>query len=152
MHFRKELVPYFLVIGFTFIILSTVFYLSFFGTKTQPPIINPSASSIAVFSPKPQEVDSENLQFHPDSSTKAQTIDAASQKMLDKDASIGNLLPKLPYKGSFFTLEYNYQTNSFTVTLSASNQIQANQELDQFLKSSQIENRNWLYNLKINTQ
>lgn len=148
MHFRKEFLPYFLIIGFVFTILATVFYFSFFGRKIPTPPVKPSASPVSIFSPRPQEIDTENLQYHPDASTIVQTIDDSSQKMLDKDVAIGHILTKLPYKGNFFTLEYSYQTNAFTITLSADNQTQANQEFDQFLKSNKIENRNWLYNLK----
>lgn len=149
MHFKKEFLPYFLVIGIIFIIISSAFYFSFVGKPAQKLQPSPSVSpKPTIFSPRTQDIDSQNLQYHPDSSTKVQTIDDASQKMLDKDAAIGNLLSKLPYKGTFFSLEYSYQANAFTVNLPASNQAQANQEFDQFLKDNKIESRNWLYNLK----
>lgn len=154
MHFRKEFLPYLIVIVIVFVIISTVFYFSLFRRDNKVPTPRQSASpkSSVSFYPQPSVQDIENLDFHPDSSTVVQTIDTNSQQMLNKDKALGDLLPKLPYKGNFFSLEYNYQINSFIATLSASNQSQANEELDQFLKSNQIQNRDWLYNLKINNQ
>lgn len=147
MTFRKEFLPYFLIIGVVFVIISTAFYFTLFNPR---PKSQPSATpKPSIFSPQSQEIDSQNLRYHPDSSTVVQTIDESSQKMLDKDAAIGKLLSKLPYEGNLFTLEYSYQSNVFTLSLSPSNQSQANQEFDQFLKSNSIENRNWLYNLKV---
>jgi hypothetical protein len=152
MSFKKELLPYFIIIGIVAIIIFTAFYFSFFRSTSKPQPLASIPPKVTTFSPPPQDIDTQNLQYHPDSNIIAQTTDQASQQMIERDAAIGELISQLPYRGNFFTLEYSYETNSFTLTLSFSNQLQGNQEFDQFLKSNNIENINWLYNLKIVNQ
>lgn len=144
---KKSLILHLLIITFISMIFFSFIFLSFFR-PTQPTPQPSFSTKPSLILPSPQ-IDTENLQFHPDENIVAQTTDQEAQEMLDKDATIGQLLPKLPYQGTFFSLEYDYSTNIFTVNFSASNQAQANQEFDQFLKSNQIQNKNWLYNLKI---
>lgn len=52
-----------------------------------------------------------------------------------KERSIGELLLKLPHKGTFFELNYEYQTDSFNFIVDSANKQQANSELEGFLKS-----------------
>jgi hypothetical protein len=150
MRFNKEFLPYLIIIIIAFVVIVTFFYLTFFNRQPSS-TAKPSTSPTKVLPSKtPEIIDTPNLEYHPDTDTKVQFIDEDFQKTLAKDSAIGTLISKLPYQGTLFSLEYSYQTNSFTLNLKSSSLNQANSEFEEFLKSNQIQNRNWLYNLKTN--
>ncbi len=155
MPFRKEFIGYFIVIGVVLLIIVSFTFFSLFNqnNSTSPTVSPVPISSTAQVNPSlsPLQVDTSNLEFHPNSSVIAQTIAPSAQQLLDKDTLIGNLIQNLPHVGVSFNLEYDYATNVFTVNLSKNNLTQANEEFDNYLKQNQVENRNWLYNLKTNT-
>jgi hypothetical protein len=84
----------------------------------------------------------------PETGTDYQVITPKEEQKIDQDNAVGQLIKKLPYQSANFSLEYEFSTNKFTLTLNQNNLTAANNEFDQFLKDNSIQNRNWLYNLR----
>lgn len=69
------------------------------------------------------------------------------KEQLRKSGLVSELIGKLPYSGTNFSLYYSYSINQFTLYINPTNQAAGNMEFDSFLKSNGIENRSWLPNL-----
>lgn len=94
-------------------------------------------------------INSQNNSNKPQPGATYDVITEQSQKQLDKDTAIGLLIKKLPYNGQKFTLKYSIDGNQFVVGFKRMEQVEALKELDNFLKSNNIQDQNWLYNLKL---
>lgn len=64
------------------------------------------------------------------------SVDFTNQEIeaTKKERSLGKLLLKLPHKGVFFELSYEYETDSFNLILDSNNPQQASSDLETFLK------------------
>jgi hypothetical protein len=67
-------------------------------------------------------------------------------------ASISALIGKLPYQGTYFSLSYDFASDSFLLSLSTTNQTQGEMEFENFLKQNGVLDKNWLENLTTNLQ
>lgn len=128
-------------------ILFALFTLVFMQLQPTP---IPSPAPIPFFSPSPTSPSATSSSFIPRPNPDIK-YDLSDDEILRRDALVGQLLNKLPYSGTNFSLEYNYSNGQFIATLKT-NQEASNKELDDFLKSNQIENRSWLNNLIVRTQ
>ena len=62
-------------------------------------------------------------------------------------AAIGKLVENLPYRGTLFSLSYDFSKDSFTLYLNKNNQLNAEKEFEGYLKNNNIADKNWLQNL-----
>lgn len=62
-------------------------------------------------------------------------------------AIIGKLVEILPYQGKLFSLSYDYSKDSFTLYLNKNDQQGAEKEFEAFLKTNDMQGKNWLQNL-----
>ena len=81
-----------------------------------------------------------------------QSVSDSDQEQIRKDSLVGQLLSKLPYTGTNFSLKYMYSTNQFIATLKTGQEEVGGGQLDAFLQANQIESRSWLKNLIIKSQ
>lgn len=129
-----------IMIGLLILILLGLIYLVINPKKTTPP-----PQAIPVFSPSPNP--SASIGPLPGQSyTYSSEADAIKRK---QGEAISQLIKKLPFKGSSFSLEYSFENIEFIAVLNSDNLTAANQELDQFLKDNGIADRNWFNNLTI---
>ena len=63
--------------------------------------------------------------------------------------AVSNLIAKLPYQGKNFKVRYDFATHYFLLTLKQSNEDQANQEFDQFLRGNGVAERAWLDHIHV---
>lgn len=101
---------------------------------------------IQIFTPSPT---AQTSQLKPVSGEKYQEISQSDQEQLNKDSLVAQLIKKLPYQGTNFSLEYDYENNQFSITFVSGRQTEGDQEFDAFLKINQIQDRSWLKNLVI---
>lgn len=70
------------------------------------------------------------------------------EKQQDNQMSfVTDLISKLPYYGTLFTLEYNFNTATFILSLDATKLNEANNEFDVYLKNNGIADRSLFDNL-----
>ena len=91
----------------------------------------------------------EQNDYSPSYIQKAEEINKSEQGVIEKDQAVGSLLSKLPYKGSYFSLTFDYTTADFVVELNKSHLAEANQEFDAFLLKNGVQTRSWIKNLVI---
>lgn len=60
---------------------------------------------------------------------------------------IGKLVGGLPYRGRLFSLFYDYSKDSFTLYLNKNDQQNAEKEFEDYLRSTNVQDKNWLQNL-----
>lgn len=60
---------------------------------------------------------------------------------------VGKLINILPYSGVDFVLSFDYDSDSFLLTLNKNNIDKANEELNLFLSQNSIESKSWIENL-----
>lgn len=82
----------------------------------------------------------------------AEDIGTTVAPILKKDSIIGDLLNKLPYFGSNFSISYDYGQNQFKVVVASDEKIEGEKEFNDFLKTNRIDNRSWFDNLIISYQ
>lgn len=61
-----------------------------------------------------------------------------------KSYAVGELIDKLPHRGTNFTMQYDIDKDEFTVVLNSENLALANKELDAFLVENKIGERSWI--------
>lgn len=76
-------------------------------------------------------------------------INQQQAEFLRREALVGQLIKKLPYQGSLFSMSYSFDANEFVVILNKINVAGANRELDQFLLNNGIATRTWVRNLRV---
>lgn len=141
-------------------IIFALFVLIYSQIKPKPIIIPPP---IPIFSPPPSAQPSITATptsiptsipavSRPVPGEQYQTISTNDREQIRRDSLVGQLLNKLPYTGTNFSLEYNYSRNQFIVTLKAGQEDAGNKELDAFLLANQIDSESWLNNLAIQIQ
>lgn len=116
--------------------------------KPPPP---PGPEPIVTFSPSPAGFPQTNA-IRPQGGEKYQSLSDNDQNQLRKDELVGELIKKLPHRGTTFTFIYEISINQFLLSLPAGREESGNIEFDQFLKNNQIENRDWLKNLTIKSE
>lgn len=79
-------------------------------------------------------------------------INKQSAPLIQHDSAVGTLLNKLPYKGTNFSMSYDFDTNSFVVIINKFNQDEGNKEFDTFLKNNGVMDRSWIKNLNLSYQ
>lgn len=134
----------YLLAGATIILALSIFVIG----QLLPPKINPTPPPIQVFSPSPTHTPIPTAS-KPEAGKNYQSFSDADKEKLTRDSLINQLIKKLPFQGTNFSLTYDYSTNQFTATLKAQSTDISNQELDSFLKANQIEDRSWIKNLNI---
>jgi len=148
--YLKKNFVYFLA-GFTIIFaLVTILY-----TQIQETKVEPTPKPIQSFSPSPTSTPRETPTKEvekPQSDKPYQLVTDEDEKQLKIDAAILQLIKKLPYPGTNFSLSYDYSTDVFTLSLKAGNENDGNAEFDSFLISNQIESRNYLKNLIVRSE
>jgi len=131
-----------LLIIFLIVVIILMAILVFFKSENQPlkqtpvPIIKPSPSP--TFTPS----SGGPLPDHTYSYSSEADIQARQQ-----GENVSQLIKKLPYKGTNFTLSYSFSTNRFTLILKKGQEAAGNQEFDTFLKSNEIQDRSWIKDL-----
>lgn len=75
-----------------------------------------------------------------------------NEVFLKREEKVGQLLHFVPYKGSNFNIDYNYDTASFVVIINKDHAVAGNTEFDDFLTKHEVMSREWIRNLTINTQ
>ncbi|MBI2596413.1 hypothetical protein HYW46_06830 [Candidatus Daviesbacteria bacterium] len=135
MEFVKKNILLIIVFGLIVLIIISIVVLGL-GKKKPLPSGSPIPSASAVIQ-------------KPETGKKYQIITGADQKQIDQDSLVGNLLTKLPYKGTNFSLDYSYNSLQFILTLNTQNKDLGNKEFDQFLLQNQILDRSWLKYLTI---
>ena len=131
-----------LLITFLIVIIVLMTILIVLKSKNQPlnqtpvPIIKPSPSP--TFTPSSDGP----LPAHTYSYSSEADIQARQQ-----GENVSQLIKKLPYKGTDFTLSYSFSTNRFTLILKKGQETAGNQEFDSFLKSNEIQSRSWIKDL-----
>lgn len=78
-----------------------------------------------------------------------QTYTKETKKKAAKEEKIRKFFKKVPIETEDFTLTYSYSDNSFTLNYLEKDKTNANFKFDQLLKDNGIEERDWLYNLKV---
>ncbi len=139
----------FILIALIFTLAATLFILS--NTKrlppAPPPVLtapSPSSKPNIPFTPHPTimpEGASNGVGPNTDPAlVQKYRQDQANQDVyLAKRQRISQLLLKLPYKGTNFTLTYNIKNNLFTLELNKDNPDQGQQEFNQFLAEQNID-------------
>ncbi len=137
----------FLIIASTIVIVYLILMiLIFFNSQSNNPILSKNPSL-----PTPTSVE---IQTNPNSvPNQNSSVDFTNQEVEEtkKERNLGSLLLKLPHKGVFFELSYEYETDSFNLTLDASNPQQADGDLETFLKPLDLTKED-LQNLSISSK
>lgn len=81
---------------------------------------------------------------------KAQEIENSERAEREKGQQVGKLLSLVPYKGTYFSISFDYAQVNFVVELNKSHLSEANQEFDAFLIKNGIQSRSWIKNLVVN--
>ena len=71
-------------------------------------------------------------------------INQKDQQTLNESAKVGQLLKLVPYTGSYFSLDYNYDTGDFILKVDPNHKTEGNQEFDQFLQNNGVQSRSWI--------
>jgi hypothetical protein len=71
---------------------------------------------------------------------------------LQKEGILGNLIKKLPYDGKYFSLDYDYENDSFNLSIDAGNRLIAEEELKLFLNLNKISGKEVLQNLNTSSR
>ncbi len=107
-------------------------------------IVNPNyvQPSIAPYTPQND--------YSPSYVQKAQQAESSDKTEREQGQLVGKLLSVVPYKGTYFSIVFNYDSVDFVVELNQSHLTEANQEFDAFLLKNGIQSRSWIKNLIIN--
>lgn len=76
-------------------------------------------------------------------------IQQQEAKIVAQDAALGRLLEFLPHTGTNFSMKYDYNQNTFFVTIPQARRQEGEKELDAFLKQNGVQNRNWINTNKL---
>jgi hypothetical protein len=87
--------------------------------------------------------------YSPDYVQKAEEINKSDQGIIRQDQAVGSLLSLLPYKGSYFSMSFDFASADFVVELNKSHLSEANQEFDAFLVKNGVLSRSWIKNMVI---
>src|ERR1035437_852692 len=134
---------FYLFAGVLLIIILTLFILRFFTPSspmqntTQPP----TPTLILILSPTPIADQAASEKYN---------ISTQDKQKINQSYFVSNLINNVPYKGRYFTLDYNFNTSIFLLTLDKNNLTVANMEFDAYLKTNSINNRSWFENLVTN--
>ncbi len=99
----------------------------------------PTPTTIEIVIPTPSDLNKEAI------STVTYSTQAA--KLNQKAFLLANLILLLPYQGNLFSLAYDYETDSFSLTLNSQSAIEAKEEFERFLNQNGIQNSLWLENI-----
>ncbi len=139
----------FLIIAL-FLAIIVIGSLLFFSNKSNP---NPAQPIPVYISPTPSPA---IVDDRPDTNTSYinsfENTYKAEAPIIAQQAKVADLIKKLPYSGTNFTLSYDINTNKFTLTLKQGNTDAGNAEFDSYLSANQIPNRSLLGTIVINSQ
>ncbi len=150
MDFIKKNLGYIVsAVGMLFILTSFV-YLQFIGPKNIPQV---TPKPIQLFSPTPSPISTPLPINIPSQGVVYQesikTIQQQEADYVKQSATVGKLITKLPFNGSYSSMSYNFDTNQFTISLKKGSEETGNKEIDSFLSENGIQSRDWIKNLKI---
>lgn len=81
---------------------------------------------------------------------KAEEIENSEQTEREKGQQVGKLLSAMPYKGTYFSIVFDFDSVDFVVELDKAHSTEANQEFDAYLLKNGIQSRSWIKNLVVN--
>ncbi len=96
-------------------------------------------------SPSPPSIPKPNLKYSEDQ----KNIWASEAPQINRDATVGQLVKKLPYSGQYFRFYFDYPTARFILELDSNHIDEGNKNFDAFLKENKVEERSWVQNLTI---
>lgn len=76
-------------------------------------------------------------------------IDEQEKEYMYQSSKAGELLDRIPYEGQSFSLDYDYATFEYVLTVSKKNQAQGIIEFEEYLKENEIEDSSWLKHLRM---
>ena len=83
-------------------------------------------------------------------------IDASNKMLADQaplieeNKNIGKLVSEMPYKGTLFAMDFDYQHGHFVANLSKAKKTEADAEFDAYLKSKGISSKDHIMFLEVN--
>lgn len=147
MNYFKNRSKILILISLLVLILISIIWLKVKNKQEVVPPM-PTMTPTAVGTSKPQSSNFEPIN-RPESREEYQTISTSDRVFLDQSSKVSDLINKLPKKGSFFSMSYNFKGSRFLAVLDKDNQARANEEFDRFLSENGINNRSWFRSLDI---
>lgn len=135
-----------LIIAISFCLLS-ILVLFFISTKKQ---LENKTEPIKIFSPTPILTPSSTPIITPEIKTPSFSKEPELfKKQIAAQPAITNLIPLLPFKGQYFTLDYSLHDFLFILKLDPNNPKTGMEEFNRFLKQYNIEDSSLFTNLVI---
>lgn len=107
------------------------------GVNPNELIPTPTTTEIVV--PTPSDLNKEAIS--------TVTYSSQAAQLNQRPFSLANLILLLPYQGNLFSLTYDYETDSFNLTLNSQRAIDSKEEFESFLKQNKIESSLWIENI-----
>lgn len=132
-----------ILIVFLIIITIVLIVLALFpsvGTKnTNLNTTIPTPTTTEIIIPTPSDLNKEAI------STVTYSTQAA--QLNQRAFLLTNLILLLPYQGNLFSLTYDFETDSFSLTLNSQSAIEAKEEFEKFLNQNGIQSSLWIENI-----